>query len=160
MGKLCRVNLPHTPTCRSANINVLLAVDRLVYGAMRRDPHVPGGAYRLSTLAAIVAAALSSEFLTVPRGPPSYDMSKYERIFDTSRKSFLPADPTRLILSGGSFSDRVVCAGEMHTHPLHHRMQFEVIKAVSGVTKSRGEPLAVGLEMFYQQQQVRGVALD
>lgn len=110
----------------------------------------------LGTTAAIVAAALSSEFLTVPRGPPSYDVSKYERIFDTSRKSFLPADPTRLILPGGGFSDRVVCAGEMHTHPLHHRMQFEVIKAVSGVTKSRGEPLAVGLEMFYRQQQVCG----
>ncbi len=108
----------------------------------------------LGTTAAIVAAAFASEFLTVPRGPPSYDVSKYERIFDTSRKSFLPADPTRLILPGGGFSDRVVCAGEMHTHPLHHRMQFEVIKALSGVTKSRGEPLAVGLEMFYRQQQV------
>lgn len=111
----------------------------------------------LATSAAIVAAALAPGFLTEPTGPPSYDVGKYERIFDTSRRSFLPADPTRLILPEGGFAGRVVCAGEMHTHPLHHRMQFEVIKALSGVTKARREPLAIGLEMFYRQQQVRCV---
>lgn len=109
----------------------------------------------LATSAAIVAAALAPQFLTEPRAPPSYDVGKYERIFDTSRRSYLPADPTRLILPDGGFTGRVVCAGEMHTHPLHHRMQFEVIKALSGVTKATREPLAIGLEMFYRQQQVR-----
>ena len=108
----------------------------------------------LATSAAIVAAALAPEFLTEPRGPPSYDVGRYERIFDTSKKSYLPADPTHLIPPGGGFSGRVVCAGETHTHPLHHRMQFEVIKAMSGVTKAKKEPLAIGLEMFYRQQQV------
>lgn len=108
----------------------------------------------LATSALAVAAALAPGFLTEPRPPLSYDVNKYERIFDTSRRSFLPADPTHLILPGAGFADRVVCAGEMHTHPLHHRMQFEVIKAVDSVTRPRGEPLAIGLEMFYRQQQV------
>ncbi|CAM9316161.1 unnamed protein product, partial [Hapterophycus canaliculatus] len=76
-----------------------------------------------------------------------------ERIYDTARRSFVPANPSRLILPGAGFTDRVVVAGEMHTHPLHHRMQFEVIKAVASVTKPRREPLAIGLEMFYRQQQ-------
>lgn len=102
----------------------------------------------------LVAAALSPGFLTEPTPPPSYDVSKYERIYDTARRSFVPANPSRLILPGAGFTDRVIVAGEMHTHPLHHRMQFEVIKAVASVTKPKREPLAIGLEMFYRQQQV------
>lgn len=108
----------------------------------------------LATSALAVAAALAPGFLIEPRPPLSYDVSKYERIFDTSRRSFVPADPTHLILPGAGFADRVVCAGETHTHPLHHRMQFEVIKALDSVTRAKGEPLAIGLEMFYRQQQV------
>lgn len=103
----------------------------------------------------LVAAALSPGFLTAPTPPPSYDVSRFERIYDTARRSFVPANPSRLILPGAGFMDRVVVAGEMHTHPLHHRMQFEVIKAVASVTKPKREPLAIGLEMFYRQQQVR-----
>lgn len=53
-----------------------------------------------------------------------------------------------------TFDNKVVCLGEMHTHPMHHRMQFNVIKATHQVTKSAGERLAIGLEMFYRQQQV------
>lgn len=83
---------------------------------------------------------------------PSYDIT-LERIFDTRRRSFLPAEPEQLLSRG--LTQRVVCLGETHTHPLHHRMQFNVIKAAHAITKDRGEPLAVGLEMFYRQQQVR-----
>ena len=104
----------------------------------------------------IVAAGLAPGVLTKPRGPPSYDV-KQERIFDTRKRSFVPAEPERLIvpgLGGKGFSQRIVCLGEMHTHPLHHRMQFNVIKAIHGVTVPRREPLAIGLEMFYRQQQV------
>ncbi|CBN76581.1 protein of unknown function DUF399 [Ectocarpus siliculosus] len=107
---------------------------------------------RQGFIGGLVGAALAPA-LVKPRPPPSYDVMKYERIFDTARKSFVPADPSRLIFPGVGFADRVVCTGEMHTHPLHHRMQFEVIKAVASVTKAKTEPLAIGLEMFYRQQQ-------
>eukprot|EP00904_Undaria_pinnatifida_P011366 jgi/Undpi1/735/HiC_scaffold_10.g04199.m1 len=109
----------------------------------------------LAGTTAIVAAGLAPGVLTKPRGPPSYDV-KQERIFDTRKRSFVPAEPERLIvpgLGGKGFSQRIVCLGEMHTHPLHHRMQFNVIKAIHGVTVPRREPLAIGLEMFYRQQQ-------
>lgn len=111
---------------------------------------------RQGFIGGVLGAALAPA-LVKPRPPPSYDVIKYERIFDTSRKSFVPADPSRLIFPGVGFADRVVCTGEMHTHPLHHRMQFEVIKAVASVTRAKTEPLAIGLEMFYRQQQVCGI---
>lgn len=110
---------------------------------------------RQGFIGGLIGAALAPA-LVKPGPPPSYDVIKYERIFDTARKSFVPADPSRLIFPGVGFADRVVCTGEMHTHPLHHRMQFEVIKAVASVTKAKTEPLAIGLEMFYRQQQVCG----
>lgn len=108
----------------------------------------------LAGTAAIVTASLASRILTIPSAPPSYDVAQ-ERIFDTRKTSFLPADPARLIVPGIGFSERVVCLGETHTNPMHHRMQFNVMKATHAVTKSLGEPLAIGLEMFYRQQQVR-----
>lgn len=108
----------------------------------------------LAGTAAMVVTALAPSILTDPTAPPAYDVSQ-ERIFDTRKSSFLPADPERLIVPGEGFSQRIVCLGEMHTHPLHHRMQFNVIKATHSVTRFRGEPLAIGLEMFYRQQQVR-----
>lgn len=108
----------------------------------------------LAGTTAIIAAGLAPGILTAPSSPPSYDVT-HERIFDTRKRSFVPAEPERLIVPGTvGFSQRIVCLGEMHTHPLHHRMQFNVIKAIHGVTGSLGEPLAIGLEMFYRQQQV------
>ena len=108
----------------------------------------------LTGTTAIVVAGLAPGFLTEPSSPPSYDVTQ-ERIFDTRKRSFVPAEPERLIVPGRvGFSQRIVCLGEMHTHPLHHRMQFNVIKAIHGVTESLGESLAIGLEMFYRQQQV------
>lgn len=107
----------------------------------------------LAGTTAIIAAGLAPGILTAPSSPPSYDVT-HERIFDTRKRSFVPAEPERLIVPGTvGFSQRIVCLGEMHTHPLHHRMQFNVIKAIHGVTGSLGEPLAIGLEMFYRQQQ-------
>ncbi|CAM9891242.1 unnamed protein product, partial [Sphacelaria rigidula] len=84
----------------------------------------------------------------------SYDVRR-ERIFDTRKSSFMPADPQQLIVNNPrtKFDDRVVCLGEVHTHPLHHRMQFNMVKATHHITKASAEPLAIGLEMFYRQQQ-------
>lgn len=83
-----------------------------------------------------------------------------ERIFDTKRQSFLPAAPERLIHPGwldshAAAATPLVCVGEEHSHPLHHRMEFNVIKAIHGLTQDADEqePLAVGMEMFYRQHQ-------
>ncbi|CAN0444377.1 unnamed protein product, partial [Discosporangium mesarthrocarpum] len=48
---------------------------------------------------------------------------------------------------------RLLCLGEVHTHPLHHRMQFNVMKATHAASEALDEPMAIGLEMFYRQQQ-------
>lgn len=73
----------------------------------------------------------------------------------------MPADPQQLIVNNPrtKFDDRVVCLGEVHTHPLHHRMQFNMVKATHHITKASADPLAIGLEMFYRQQQVTYVAM-
>lgn len=45
---------------------------------------------------------------------------------------------------------RVLFAGEVHTNPMDHKMQFELIKATKELDE---KPLAIGLEMCYRQQQ-------
>ncbi|CAM9623344.1 unnamed protein product, partial [Phaeothamnion confervicola] len=79
-----------------------------------------------------------------------------ERIYATKRRSFLPAEPARLIRAG-EFSNPVVCLGEVHSNPLHHRLQFRVIKALHQACLVRNEPFSIGLEMAYRQHQA---ALD
>jgi len=76
-------------------------------------------------------------------------------LFDTRVGSYLPPQPAALIghaLAKGQSAGRarVIFAGETHTHPLHHLMQFELIKAVREMD---GAPLAIGMEMFYRQHQ-------
>ena len=79
-------------------------------------------------------------------------------LFDTRAKSFLPPNPRKHIsaalrrsaVSSGSAEPRVFFAGEEHTHPMHHKMQYELIKAVKELDDA---PLAIGLEMFYRQHQ-------
>lgn len=107
---------------------------------------------RKKFIAAVALLGLTPSIYSRLGIAPSYDIT-LERIFDTRRRSFLPAEPEQLLSHG--LTQRVVCLGETHTHPLHHRMQFNIIKAAHAITKDRGEPLAVGLEMFYRQQQVR-----
>lgn len=107
---------------------------------------------RKKFIASVVLLGLTQSISSRAGIAPSYDIT-LERIFDTRRRSFLPAEPEQLLSHG--LTQRVVCLGETHTHPLHHRMQFNVIKAAHAITKDRGEPLAIGLEMFYRQQQVR-----
>ena len=113
--------------------------------------HDPSSLSRERFVAAAVAVGLASGIISKLRVDPSYDIT-HERIFDTRRRSFLPAEPEQFL--GRGFNNRIVCLGETHTHPLHHRMQFNVMKATHAVTKSRGEPFSIGLEMFYRQQQV------
>lgn len=113
-------------------------------------PRITRGDFLVATTL-LTSAGVASSFLTPPSGSPSYDIMR-ERIFDTRKKSFMPADPDRLI--SPRFDAKFICLGEMHSHPLHHRMQFNIMKATHKLTRSFGETLAIGLEMFYRQHQV------
>jgi uncharacterized iron-regulated protein len=81
-------------------------------------------------------------------------------IYDTKAKAFLPPEPGRFLETAlnnhSAFGEppRVLFAGEVHTNPMHHKMQFELIKAANELDD---KPLAIGLEMCYRQQQA---ALD
>jgi len=101
------------------------------------------------------SALLGSSFLScsqVAQANPTqgfYEVQN-QRIFDTSRRSFLPPEPEKLIRN--NFDRRVICVGESHTHPLHHRMQLKIIEAFNKINRE-DQPLAIGLEMFYRQHQ-------
>lgn len=74
----------------------------------------------------------------------------YERIYDTSHSSFIPARPDKYLekqISGR----KVVAIGEVHSNPCHHRLEFEVIKSLAS-TKGPNN-MAIGLECFYRQHQ-------
>ncbi|KAK1860171.1 hypothetical protein I4F81_002760 [Pyropia yezoensis] len=53
--------------------------------------------------------------------------------------------------------DRLVIIGETHTHPTHHRIQLDVIRALHDMAKTAtasggvGRPVVVGLEQFHRQ---------
>ena len=73
-----------------------------------------------------------------------------ERIFDTKRRSFLPAEVNRL-MHNKALDQRVVCIGEVHNDGLQHYAEYSILQAVH---KRRGAAgLTVGLEMFYRQHQ-------
>jgi uncharacterized iron-regulated protein len=77
-----------------------------------------------------------------------------ERIFDTYHKSYLPAKP-EVYLSKDRLGDkRVITVGEVHSNPCHHRLEFDLVKALSTGKRGGGSGnLAIGLECFYRQQQ-------
>ncbi|KAA8495082.1 hypothetical protein FVE85_3323 [Porphyridium purpureum] len=91
-----------------------------------------------------------------------------ERIFDTRIGSYLPIraamEHLPRYLRGNtnpeladsavppsSAQKRLLVIGEEHTHPLHHRMQLDVIKTLRQNAPTK--PLAIGLEHFYRQHQ-------
>jgi len=75
-----------------------------------------------------------------------------ERIFDTKSGSFLPPRADRL-LANGRFNSRLLLVGEIHTHPLHHRIQLDLIKSLHRSTLQNRQPMAIGFEHFYRQHQ-------
>jgi len=84
---------------------------------------------------------------------PWYD-PRNERIFDTNKKSYLP--PRAEVYLKHVLKDRhVVCVGEVHSNPCHHKVQFDVVKSLSTMVPT--SKLAIGLECFYRQHQA---ALD
>lgn len=80
---------------------------------------------------------------------------KHQRIFDTLRNSFVPAFPD-IFLKKELKSKKVVIIGEVHSNPCHHRLEFEIIKALAK-DNQKVPTVAIGLEAFYRQHQA---ALD
>lgn len=87
--------------------------------------------------------------LSSDKEPTWYD-PRNERIFDTSRNSYLPAR-AELYLQKAISNKNVVCVGEVHSNPCHHKLEFDVIKSLNLLVPSSN--LAIGLECFYRQHQ-------
>lgn len=73
-----------------------------------------------------------------------------ERIYDTSRHSYLPTHP-ELYLHREIKNRNVVIVGEVHSNPLHHLMEFRILSAL---TSFQGpSKMSIGMECFYRQHQ-------
>lgn len=73
-----------------------------------------------------------------------------ERIYDVSKKSFLPVSQLS-VLEKELQGRQVVCVGEIHSNPCHHRVEFEIVKTLCRHRSPRS--LSIGLECFYRQHQ-------
>lgn len=106
---------------------------------------------KISSSAAIIAAASltsDSKVNAADIGRREYNF-RNERIYDTWRHSYIPANPDILRKELGD--RRVVVVGEVHSNPLHHKLEFEITRSLAhnvGPAK-----LAIGLECFYRQHQ-------
>lgn len=85
--------------------------------------------------------------------PAWYDPNN-ERIYDVSKKSFLPVNHLN-VLEKELKGRRVISIGEVHSNPCHHRVEFEVIKTLAAHRDPK--QIQIGLECFYRQHQT---ALD
>jgi len=105
-----------------------------------------------------VAAAYSatSPALAIQRDMEYYNPEEFERIWDTAAGKWLPsasaANLPRNVLEAGS---GIVVIGENHGSQAHHHAQLEIIRQLQAerVKDPSRPPLAIGLEMFYRQQQ-------
>mmetsp|Transcript_20440 Transcript_20440/g.32085 ORF Transcript_20440/g.32085 Transcript_20440/m.32085 type:complete len:378 (-) Transcript_20440:571-1704(-) len=115
---------------------------------------------RRDFLAGVVAGTSVLGFSTKANADPRngyYELAN-ARLYDTARRSYLPADPAlQRALPDRLAGVRCVVVGEAHTHPLHHRLELQVVEALHALADPETAPLAVGLEMFYRQHQA---ALD
>lgn len=80
-----------------------------------------------------------------------------ERIYDTTKKSFIPAHP-EVYLAKELGLKNVIVVGEIHSNRCHHHAEFEIVRAMAEDCKKKDrEGIAIGLECFYRQHQT---ALD
>lgn len=82
-----------------------------------------------------------------------------ERIYDTYRKSFLPAHPEDFLTAELERGGRqIVVVGEVHSNPCHHHAEFEILRTLQDCYGSPDpfdtkDGVAIGLECFYRQHQ-------
>lgn len=76
-----------------------------------------------------------------------------ERIYDTSRRSFLPARPEQFLQDELTKKNKkIVVIGEVHSNPCHHHAEFEILRTLYNSYGTKGG-VAIGLECFYRQHQ-------
>mgnify|MGYP000222429304 CR=1 FL=1 len=76
-----------------------------------------------------------------------------ERIYDTRRKSFLPARPDQFLKEElKKENKKIVVIGEVHSNPCHHHAEFEILKTLYNSYGTEGG-VAIGLKCFYRQHQ-------
>ena len=79
-----------------------------------------------------------------------------QRIYDTTRKSYLPTHPD-LYLVKELGNRNIIVVGEVHSNPCHHRVEFEIIRTLqnnnSKNSRNNKNNLAIGMETFYRQHQ-------
>lgn len=74
-----------------------------------------------------------------------------ERIFDTLHKSYVPAMHPPESLANDLADKTIITVGEVHSNPIHHKVEFEVIRSLANIKSP--ETMAIGLECFYRQHQ-------
>ena len=86
----------------------------------------------------------------ISQGGSSYFLDpRNERIYDTHKRSYIPARPDVFLPRAIGQKNRVVVVGEVHSDLCHHHAEFEVVKSLS----SGENNLAIGMECFYRQHQ-------
>ena len=78
-----------------------------------------------------------------------------QRIYDTTRKSYLPTHPD-LYLIKELGNRNIIVVGEVHSNPCHHRVEFEIIRTLQNNNSKKSQNnnnLAIGMETFYRQHQ-------
>jgi len=86
----------------------------------------------------------------ITQGGSSYFLDpRNERIYDTHKRSYIPARPDVFLPRAIGPNNRVVVVGEIHSDRCHHHAEFEVVKSLSSGEKE----LAIGMECFYRQHQ-------
>jgi len=97
-------------------------------------------------------ASLSSLCNTCATGARWYNPAN-ERIFDTARGSYLPPLPSKFLSNKRLDGRTIVTIGEVHSNPCHHRLEFDIIRALSASSNNQKNKLSIGLECFYRQHQ-------
>lgn len=102
------------------------------------------------------ALALREQMDQISNGKSFYD-PRNERIYNTQKKSFIPAHPEDY-LEKELGNRNVVVIGEVHSNRCHHHAEFEMVRALHRRGGEFPRPgMAIGLECFYRQHQT---ALD
>ena len=126
------------------------------YGMMSRSIMISSAAYLAGTRSAEAISSTPSNLYSSCecKNPVKCLCQKEynpqnERIYDTARRSFLPAAAAKKLTSELA-GRKVVVIGEVHSNPCHHHCEFEVLRALAD---SNNNDVVIGLECFYRQHQ-------
>lgn len=145
--------------CHSNSKNIIPRSDitafRNNFGMMSRSIMASSIAYLAGTKSAEASKTSSISYSNCECKNPAKCLCQKEynpqneRIYDTARRSFLPAAAAKKLTSELA-GRKVVVIGEVHSNPCHHHCEFEVLRALAD---SNNNDVVIGLECFYRQHQ-------